>query len=395
MLQPSWRRLSRLADCPGLDAFADTGDPFLSPAFLGALEDSGAVGPGTSWIPGHLLFLRGERPAALLPLYRKQDSRGEYVFDQGWAAAYRRHDLPYYPKLVTAIPFTPVPGPRLLLAPGEAAAEWIPRVLAALKEECRQQDSSGWHGLFVDEEWLAPAREAGLARRDGVRFHWSDQGYGDFEGFLASLTSKKRKDIRRERRLLAAAGVTCQRIAGPAVTAAEWDFFHACYERTYHEHGQSPYLNRDFFRRLAAAIPSRLHLVIARDAAGPMAGALFLHQGNTLYGRYWGSLRRADGLHFETCYYQGIELCLELGLREFDPGTQGEHKLLRGFAPRLTHSLHWLAEPAFRAAVQEFVAAEREEVRRYAEAASDALPYRRDTLSTGLTAADSNAGDAT
>lgn len=379
MPQPAWRRLSRLAGTPGLEVFADSGNPFLSPAFLGALEASGAVGPGTAWTPCHLLFLRDDRPAALLPLYRKQDSRGEYVFDQGWAAAYRRHGLPYYPKLVSAIPFTPVPGPRLLLAPGEAAADWIPVALAAVQAEARAQGASGWHGLFVEEEWLEPARKAGMARRDGVRFHWQDRGHGDFDGFLASLASKKRKDIRRERRLLAAAGVRCETLPGTALAEADWDFFHACYERTYHEHGQSPYLNRDFFRRLAAAMPERLHLVVARDDAGPMASALFLHQGSTLYGRYWGSLRRADGLHFEVCYYQGIELCLRLGLRDFDPGTQGEHKLLRGFAPRLTHSLHWLEEPAFQAAVAEFVAAERVEVARYAQAAAEALPYRQES----------------
>lgn len=382
----AWRRLSRLADTPGLEAFADSGDPFLSPAFLGALETSGAVGPGTAWAPCHLLFLRQDRPAALLPLYRKRDSRGEYVFDQGWASAYQRHGLRYYPKLVTSIPFTPVPGPRLLLAAGESAADWLPVVLAAVQDECCRQGASGWHGLFVGEDWLAAGQAAGMARRDGVRFHWQDRGFGNFEGFLASLTSKKRKDIRRERRLLAEAGVSCRSVAGAAMSGADWSFFYDCYERTYHEHGQAPYLNREFFRQIAATLPERLHLVIASDGDGPMASALFLHQGETLYGRYWGSLRRADGLHFEVCYYQGIELCLRLGLREFDPGTQGEHKLLRGFVPRLTHSLHWLAEPAFLAAVEEFVEAERREVRRYAEAASAALPYRRDSMPTDLLA---------
>lgn len=376
MPNPAWRRLSGFADAP--DAFADGGNPFLSPAFLGSLEDAGCVGRGTSWEPCHLLFLRDKRPAALLPLYRKLDSRGEYVFDQGWAAAYRRHGLAYYPKLVTAIPFTPVPGARLLLAPGEREADWREVALAAVKAECQAMGASGWHGLFVEEDWLAPAAVAGLAHREGVRFHWHNPGHAGFEDYLGSLASKRRKDIRRERRRLAEAGIHCRTIAGPDLGEAEREFFFDCYVRTYHEHGQAPYLNREFFRLLQARMGERLHLVIADDALGPMACALFLHQGETLYGRYWGARRRQDGLHFEVCYYQGIELCIRLGLAGFDPGTQGEHKLLRGFAPRPTHSLHWLAEPAFQAAVEEFVAAEREDVRRYREAAMDALPFRQE-----------------
>lgn len=377
MPQRAWRRLSQLADAPGLAAFADSGTPFLSPAFLLALEASGAVGTGTAWEPCHLLFTDGNRPAALLPLYRKHDSRGEYVFDHGWAAAYRRHGLAYYPKLVTAIPFTPVPGPRLLLMPGEHASDWIATVLAAVRDECRRQEASGWHGLFVEEDWLVPAGAAGFARREGCRFHWSNRGYAGFDDFLGALTSKKRKDIRRERRLLAEAGVQCETRSGDAITATDWDLFHACYVQTYHEHGQTPYLDRGFFQEIARTMAPRLNLVIANDRHGPMASALFFHQGDTLYGRYWGSLRRADGLHFEVCYYQGIELCLRLGLKEFDPGTQGEHKLLRGFAPRSTYSLHWLREPGFQEAIGDFVRAEAREMERYREAADAALPYRR------------------
>lgn len=377
MAQPRWQRLSRLADIPSAAAWQDSGNPFLSLPWLGALEASGAVGPGTAWQPCHLLFYREERPAALLPLYRKSDSRGEYVFDQGWAAAWRRHGLPYYPKLVTAIPFTPVPGPRLLLAPGEAAADWLPAVLAAMPSECADLGASGWHALFVDAAWRAAGEAAGLALREGCRFHFHNPGFRDFQDYLAALASKKRKDIRRERRLLAAAGVRCEVIPGVDAGQREWDFFHACYERTYHEHGQSPYLGRDFFTAIARDIPERLHLVIARDAVGPVAAALFLHQADTLYGRYWGCLRRIDGLHFETCYYQGIELCLRLGLSGFDPGTQGEHKLLRGFAPVVTQSLHWVAEPGFMRAIGEFTRAEAADVRRYMAAAREALPYRQ------------------
>ncbi|HET8729662.1 MAG TPA: GNAT family N-acetyltransferase [Moraxellaceae bacterium] len=373
----TWRRISRLADLPDPDVFYDSGNPFVTPAFLLALEDSGAVGAGTTWTPCHLLFLDGEQPAALLPLYRKSDSRGEYVFDHGWAAAYRRHGLAYYPKLVTAVPFTPVPGPRLLLARGARAADWIPFVLDAIRCECDTQSVSGWHGLFVEEEWLAPAQHLGFAQRQGCRFHWSNPGYSSFDDFLAALTSKKRKDIRRERRLLTEAGVRCEVRTGRSITKDDWDFFHACYAQTYFEHGQTPYLNREFFTAIARTLPEQTSLVIASDGNGPMASALFFHQGDSLFGRYWGCLRRATALHFEVCYYQGIELCLRLGLRDFDPGTQGEHKVLRGFAPRPTYSLHWVREPAFQSAIEDFVREEAREMERYRQAADDALPYRR------------------
>lgn len=351
-------------------------DPFLTPAFLGALESSGCVGPGTAWTPSHLLFEENGGAAAVLPLYRKQDSRGEYVFDHAWAAAYHRHGLDYYPKLVTAVPFTPVPGPRLLVGPGDAPARWIPTALAAAQDEVSRGGVSGWHGLFVGGDWLAPAREAGMAVREGVRFHWTQPGYRDFDDFLDTLTSKKRKDIRRERRRLQEQGIRCRVLTGQDIDPSAWRFFQACYERTYLEHGQRPYLNARFFEALAATQAASLSLVIAEDSDGPLASALFLQAGTTLYGRYWGCLRRADGLHFEVCYYQGMELCLARGLREFDPGTQGEHKLLRGFAPVRTYSLHWLREPAFQDAILRFVREESREIDRYFEAASHALPYR-------------------
>lgn len=378
MTAPSWRRLSSIAEAGELLLNCCPADPFLHPGFLKALESSGAVGPATAWQPCHLLFERDDQPLALLPLYRKQDSRGEYVFDHAWAGAYERHGLPYYPKLVSAIPFTPVPGPRLLLAAGEEPSDWIGSVLEAIKAECSSQALSGWHGLFVEEEWLAAGAEAGLARREGCRFHWENRDYRNFEDFLALLTSKKRKDLRRERRLLQEAGVRCRRLRGHEISEADWDFFWACYQQTYFEHGQRPYLNRDFFRQLAAAQSSQLMLALAEDSEGPMASALFLHNASTLYGRYWGCLRRADGLHFELCYYQGMEFCMELGLRDFDPGTQGEHKLLRGFAPRLTHSLHWLQEPGFQTAIQRFVQEESLAVSRYAREAASVLPYRQE-----------------
>lgn len=378
-MQPcSWQCLPSLADHPELAQLSSQGDPFLQLAFLQALEDSGSVGSGTGWEPAHLLFCRAGHPAALLPLYRKHDSRGEYVFDHVWAHAYHRHGLRYYPKLVSAIPFTPVPGPRLLLAEGEQLRDWLPLVQQAIKTECLRQQVSGWHGLFVEEDWLASSGNTGLICRTGCRFHWSNTGYRSFDDFLGSLTSKKRKDIRRERRRLQEQGVACRVLGGAEIDEGTWDFFYACYEQTYFEHGQHPYLNRRFFRQLAAALPGQLSLVVAEDASGPLASALFFHNDRALYGRYWGSLRRVDGLHFEVCYYQGIELCLRRGLSDFDPGTQGEHKLLRGFAPQPTYSLHWLAEPAFQAAAGKFVEEEARAVRHYMAAAEAALPFRQD-----------------
>lgn len=377
MPQLSWQRLSGLDEAADFLARCTPADPFLHPVFLHALEDTGIVGPGRAWSASHLLLLRDGEPRGLLPLYEKQDSRGEYVFDHGWAAAYQRYGLPYYPKLVTAIPFTPVPGPRLLLAPGESAADWLPLLLRGLPELCRQAGCSGWHGLFMEDEWVTAGHNAGMAIRLGCRFHWENPGFSTFDDFLDTLTSKKRKDIRRERRLLAEAGIRCHRLAGRDITLADWDFFHDCYARTYREHGQLPYLNRAFFRQLAERMPERLLLVVAEDTDGPLASALFFRGEQALYGRYWGCLRRASGLHFEVCYYQGMEHCIEQGLRDFDPGTQGEHKLLRGFAPRLTHSLHWLAEEGFQEAVQRFVQEEGESVRRYANEATSLLPYRQ------------------
>lgn len=378
MTSLTWRHLSGIADAGEWLANYPPGNPFSHPSFLQALEVSGAVGPGTTWQVCHLLFERDGQPCALLPLYRKQDSRGEYVFDHSWAAAYERNGLPYYPKLLSAIPFTPVPGPRLLLAAGEDLSALLPSVLAALKTECSSGRVSGWHGLFVEEDWLEAATGSGFALREGCRFHWENRDYGNFDDFLATLTSKKRKDLKRERRRLQEAGVSCRRLRGKDIEPAHWDFFWRCYQQTYFEHGQRPYLNQGFFRRLATDMPEQLMLVLAEDADGPMASALFLQDAQTLYGRYWGSLRRADGLHFEVCYYQGMEFCMEQGLSDFDPGTQGEHKLLRGFAPRLTHSLHWLAAPDFQHAILRFVREESVAVRRYASEAESVLPYRQE-----------------
>lgn len=352
------------------------GLPFLSRAWLEALEHSGAVSKASGWQPMHLLASEGGRPLALLPVYLKQHSRGEYVFDHAWADAYYRYQLPYYPKLVTALPFTPVPGPRCVLAAGVDVKQVIHPLLATLREMTAACHASGWHGLFLDNDWQRACQEEGMAMRLGCQFAWTDAGYGDFEGFLASLTSKRRKTIRAERRRISEQGIVCWRVDGPSLRSADWQLFYECYSNTYAEHGQHPYLPAGFFQEIAQTLADQIMMVIAHREGTPIATALFLHDRERLYGRYWGVLKPADCLHFEACYYQGIEYCLERRLGYFDPGTQGEHKLARGFAPIVTYSAHWLRDPAFMQAIQRFVAEEREYVDAYRQDAAKHLPFR-------------------
>ncbi|WP_163558652.1 GNAT family N-acetyltransferase [Halomonas sp. NO4] len=357
------------------NALVDDDHPFLRHEFLHALEASGAVSPATGWVPRHLTLWQGDTLVGAMPHYRKHHSFGEYVFDWSWADAWERAGGDYYPKGLSAIPFSPVPGPRLALAPGIdpfAARD----VLAGAWEHGAL---SSWHLLFADDAevdaWLAA--RPNLLVRHGVQFQWRDAGFGDFDGFLAAMTSKRRKAIRRERRLVAEQGLTLHRLAGEAIDAAALAHFFRCYEITYLERGRHGYLSLDFFRRLHAAMPEALVLIQARLEGQPVAAALCLQGTRTLYGRYWGSEVVADSLHFEACYYQGIEHCLERGLTTFDPGTQGEHKVTRGFAPRRLRSLHHIADPAFRDAVARFCAEERAHVEAYCRAAERALPFRK------------------
>jgi predicted N-acyltransferase len=371
-----------LRELPGIDAVPAeewnvlVGDdhPFLRHEFLHALEASGAVRPATGWVPRHLTLRQGESLVGVMPHYHKQHSWGEYVFDWAWADAWERAGGRYYPKGLSAIPYTPAPGPRLALAPGIdplAARE-------ALATAWEGGELSSWHLLFAEEAEVAAWRTArpDLLVRHGVQFQWRDRGFGDFEGFLAAMTSKRRKAIRRERRLVADQGLTLHRLEGEAIDRDAMAHFFRCYEITYLERGRRGYLDLDFFDRLRQTLPDSLVLIQARLAGRPVAAALCLQGARTLYGRYWGSEVEADCLHFEACYYQGIEHCLEKGLTTFDPGTQGEHKLTRGFAPRLLSSLHYIADPGLRQAVARFCAEERAHVQAYCRAAREALPFR-------------------
>ncbi|KAA0012701.1 N-acetyltransferase [Billgrantia pellis] len=376
MPELSPKELPAIEAVPAVQWNALVGDdhPFLRHEFLHALEASGAVSRTTGWTPRHLTLWRGDSLVGVMPHYHKTHSNGEYVFDWAWADAWERAGGCYYPKGLTAIPFSPVPGPRLALA-GNVDPLAAREVLA---EAWERSGLSSWHLLFAEDKEVDAWLEArpGLLVRHGVQFQWRDRGYGDFDGFLASLNSKRRKAIRRERRLVAGQGLTLHRLEGEAIGDQDLAHFFRCYEITYLERGRHGYLNLDFFRRLQRAMPEALLLIQARLEEQPVAAALCLQGSRTLYGRYWGSEVMADSLHFEACYYQGIEHCLRSGLTCFDPGTQGEHKLLRGFAPRRLRSLHYIADPRLRAAVVGFCDEERRHVEAYCRAAERALPFR-------------------
>jgi len=339
--------------------------PFLTDAFLEALEDTGAATPQSGWTPCHLRA--GE---ALLPLYARSGSRGEYVFDFAWADAYQRYGRRYYPKLVTAIPFTPVEGPRW-------RGQWSAEALwEGVRETLEENQASSWHVLFPDRaarETLAPLP---LIERLGCHFRWFNRGYADFEDFLGHFNSRKRKSVHRERRRVGEQGLSVERHVGHAIGEELWSLFYRCYADTYFRRGQLPYLDETFFRRLAERLGDQLMLAIAHHAGEPVAAALYLFDDRALYGRYWGCVRDYNALHFELCYYQGIEFAIEQGCAVFDPGVQGEHKILRGFEPVLTRSLHWLADADFHAAVDDFCQREANQVRAYWNEARTLLPYR-------------------
>lgn len=365
-------------DASQWDSLVDADHPFLRHAYLQALEASGSVCEKTGWVPTHLAVWRGRTLVGAMPFYRKYHSYGEYVFDWAWADALERAGGRYYPKALSAIPYTPVPGQRILVASG-LAVETVVEVLAGeLKRICDDEALSSWHFLFGSENDVSAWQRQwpALMAREGVQFQWRDKGYEDFEGFLAAMTSKRRKMIKRERRLVADQGLTLQRLEGEAITSQALIHFYRCYSITYHERGRPPYLNLDFFQRLRNAMPDALVLVQAHLEGRPVAAALYLKGNKSLYGRYWGSEVVADCLHFEACYYQGIEYCLEHGLTLFDPGTQGEHKLVRGFHPQRLCSLHYVAHPGLEAGVAQFCREEAQHVKAYRRAALDALPFK-------------------
>ncbi|HEX7052481.1 MAG TPA: GNAT family N-acetyltransferase [Burkholderiales bacterium] len=344
--------------------------PFVRHEFLSALIDTGCASRRTGWRPCILLLRRAGALAGAMPLFAKTHSYGEYVFDWAWAEAHERHGIDYYPKLVCAVPFTPVRGPRLLAA--RAADKEI--LLRAALELAR--GASSVHVLFARDEDARALGEAGLMLRRTVQFHWTNAGYADFDDFLARLSHARRKTIRQERRRVREAGVTFRWREGAAIGRRDWELFNRCYRATYAAHHSTPYLSLEFFLRVGAALPDNVALLLAERAGRPIAAALFFRDAHALYGRYWGALEYLPLLHFECCYYQAIEYAIAHRLAVFEGGAQGEHKLFRGLLPVETLSAHWLAHPGFARAVESFLEREGAGIARYVDELAEHSPFR-------------------
>ena len=347
-------------------------DPFLRHEFLHALHETGCASADSGWKPQFLVLRESAAITGALPLYLKYHSYGEYVFDWAWADAYRRHGLTYYPKLLSAVPFTPVGG-RRVLAPTAADRKLL---LKAALELARETRVSSLHCLFPPAEEALEMEECGLMLRHGVQFHWQNRQYGDFDDFLATLNHTKRKKIKQERRRVRDAGIVFEWYRGSEITDALWVFFNRCYRETYRQHHSTPYLNLDFFRAIGRNMPANVALIVALREGRPIAASLNLHNGERLCGRYWGALEYHPALHFETCYYQVIEFCTANGIATFEGGAQGEHKVARGLLPVPTRSAHWLAHPQFAAAIEDFLARETRGVAVYLDELNERSPFK-------------------
>ncbi len=351
-------------------------NPFVSWDFLEALEASGTVSARTGWSPRHAVLNEGGEITGVLPCYAKSHSQGEYVFDWGWADALERAGGRYYPKLQVSVPFTPVTGPRLLTAPGPGAAERKKMLAAGLVELTRRMGVSSAHLTFLPEEDATLLGDMGFLRRTDQQFHFTDEGYGDFEGLLAALASRKRKAVRKERREALANGVEIEWLTGSDVTEAAWDSFYAFYMDTGSRKWGRPYLNRRFFSLLGERMADRVLLIMAKRNGRFVAGALNLIGSDALYGRYWGAVEDLPFLHFEICYYQAIDFALRHGLKRVEAGAQGAHKIARGYLPTMTHSAHYIADPNFRRAVADYLVNERSEVAYQGAMLSGRAPFR-------------------
>lgn len=357
----------------------NTPTPFMRHAYLSALQASGSAVPATGWTLHVVSLWQGEELAAACPVYLKTHSRGEYVFDWAWAEAYERHGLPYYPKALVASPFTPVPGTRLL-ATDEAARDAL---LQALLGWCDSQQLPSLHILFADAPDLAACQRAGLMQRDQVQFHWQNQGWQSFDDFLSTLNQDKRKKIRQERRKVAEAGVRFRALRGTNIQAQDWALMQRCYQQTYWEHGNPPYLQPGFFDAMQADMANNWLLFVAEQGDEAIGMSLIGLQSDAqgqpqvAYGRYWGALARVDCLHFEACYYQPIEWCIQHGVQRFEGGAQGEHKMARALLPAPTASAHWLAHPGFADAVQRFLERESQGIDAYMDALQQHSPLRK------------------
>lgn len=360
------------------NALVGTDYPFWRHEFLLALEASGSVSDKTGWEPQHLLLWEDEKTlAGALPLYRKFHSRGEYVFDHDWAHAYQRYGLVYYPKWLTAVPFTPCGGNRILVKPGLDEDLVFSQLFDYMQEACDEYKISSWHCLFPTKSQADYLEQKGFLIRQGVQFQWFNRGYSSFDDYIQTFNSKKRKNIKRERRYVEENDIELWQVPGAEVSESQWRAFFEFYQVTYMKRGMRPYLNLEFFHQIAETMPEQLFLVLAVKDDRYVGAALSLIGSDTLFGRYWGCLEEYNGLHFEACYYQGLEYCIKHGLGKFDSGAQGEHKIARGFEPTHTYSAHWVRDPQFRSAIADFLQREKEHIDLYKADAEAYLPFKK------------------
>jgi len=365
-------------DAQQWNALSGTEVPFLRHEFLAALEHTGCVGPRTGWMPRYITLSDAQGLAAAAPAFAKSHSYGEFVFDFGWAQAYTRLGRDYYPKLTIAVPFTPATGARLLVRPGLDASATAKKLLEAIEEHAAEHSMSSAHALFMDEPARAACQRAGWLLRRDCQFHWTNRGYMSFDAFLETFTADKRKKARRERRRVAEAGVVFDTLMGGEIDTRLLDRVYAFHRDTFLRHGHEPYLTRGFFGEIARTLGDAWMVKVARHSGQPVAAAIFFRSPEALFGRYWGAGAEYHSLHFEACYHQGVEFCIEHGLARFEPGTQGEHKVARGFEPTFTWSGHFIADRRFRAAVDDYLEREGEAVDAYAAEVREHVPFREE-----------------
>jgi predicted N-acyltransferase len=358
------------------NALSGTDSPFLRHEFLAALEHTGCVGRRTGWLPTYITLSDSKGLAAAAPVFAKTHSRGEFVFDWGWADAYHRVGLDYYPKLSIAVPFTPATGARLLVRPGLNERKTSAELLSIIEGVAAESSLSSAHALFVNEADRKTCEAAGWLLRRDCQFHWTNRGYASFDAFLETFTAEKRKKARRERRRVAEAGITYDTRVGGDMDARLLDRVYAFHRDTFLRHRHEPYLTREFFTEISRTLPNALMVKVAVQSGHPIACAIFFQGPDTLYGRYWGAAADQHSLHFETCYHQGVDYCIEHGLKRFEPGTQGEHKVARGFEPTLTWSAHFITDRRFRAAIEDYLEREGPSVDAYAEEIREHVPFR-------------------
>jgi len=356
----------KISDWQGLN---NSPCPFLGYEFFNALEKSHSVSAKQGWQAHHLVATRQNQVTAVMPMYLKSHSWGEYVFDWDWAEAFKRYDINYYPKLVATIPFTPVTSDKLL------SSEWqLHQLFEPLIEHCEQDNINSWHILYCDKIEVALPED--IYQRNTVQFHWFNRDYDTFDDFLNTFTSRKRKNTRKERLSIIEQEITIRQLKNADITEKDLDFFYLTYQLTYLKRGHQPHLNQAFFRQLLMNMNDKLLLIIASHGQEDIACALFFYDDTQLYGRYWGCTSPANNLHFELCYYLGIEFCIENKLKSFNPGTQGEHKIQRGFEPVLTYSYHWIKHPAFKAAIKNFCQQEQKHMLTYQAQCRQMLPFK-------------------